>query len=154
MKKNLSLRIICIGLLILIVAGLFLPFVNYDYTSSSLFDMSELLFYVPYIIIGLVVLSILVLLLNKKVEFSLLFLGFILAFVYLYTMTYKDFFEYLSYGYYFFSIGSLVSFIVLFILVVKNSSNTSLTVVQEVAKVENVQEKQEEVINSEPSQLA
>ena len=81
MKKNLSLRIICIGLLILIVAGLFLPFVNYDYTSSSLFDMSESLFYVPYIIIGLVVLSILVLLLDKKVEFSLLFLGFISFFL-------------------------------------------------------------------------
>ena len=45
MKKNIGLRIIGIGSLILIVAGLFLPFVNFGYSKSILFDMAESLFF-------------------------------------------------------------------------------------------------------------
>ena len=155
MKKNISLRIICAGLLLLTVAGLFLPFADYGYYKVTLFDMSEALFYVPYVIMGLSLITLILLLINKKVEICFLTVGAIMSFVYLYTMTYKDSFSYLSFGYYLFAVSSVLTLIVLFILVMKNKTNSNLNVIENVAKVEDVQSAiQQEIVNTQPSELA
>ena len=139
----------------LTVAGLFLPFADYGYYKVTLFDMSEALFYVPYVIMGLSLITLILLLINKKVEICFLTVGAIMSFVYLYTMTYKDSFSYLSFGYYLFAVSSVLILIVLFILVMKNKSNSNLNVVENVAKVEDVQSApQQEIVNTQPSELA
>ena len=155
MKKNISLRIICAGLLLLTVVGLFLPFADYGYYKVTLFDMSEALFYVPYVIMGLSLITLILLLINKKVEICFLTVGAIMSFVYLYTMTYKDSFSYLSFGYYLFAVSSVLTLIILFILVMKNKSNSNSNVIENVAKVEDVQSvQQQEVANIQPSEFA
>ena len=111
MNKNIIYRLIGILGIIFMVVSVFLPFTSYSGYTTSLFDMVKEDYYVPYIILVFSALALVTFIIDKKVELSYLSIGSSLTIAILYSIRYKDAFNYLSYGYYLLFISPIIIFI-------------------------------------------
>ena len=116
MNKRLGLKVLAIGCVLLLIASVFLPLVNYSGYTTSIFDTNKEINYFPYILIVFSLISIIVIVLNKKTEFAYLLVGSSLTFIITTTIGSIDNFKYFSFGYYLFLLSSILLFISLSIL--------------------------------------
>ena len=157
MNKNLSLRIVGIGSIVLLVGSLFLPFVNYSGFTSNLFEGARDLYYMPYVLIAFSVISIITLILNKRKELSYLLVGASILVIITNTIELKDSFKYLSFGYYLLVLSSILLFISTLLLSNNSSSNDLVKPKKEEnleSNVTNTNVVNDQIMNSEPSELA
>lgn len=119
MNKKLGLKIIALGCILLLITSLFLPLVNYSGYTTSIFDSNKEINYFPYILIVFSLISIITIILNKKIELTYLLLGSSLTFIITSTIGSLDNFKYFSFGYYLFAFSTCILFIILFILNIK-----------------------------------
>lgn len=157
MNKNLIFRILGIVGSCLIIISLFLPFVNYEGFTSTLFENAYEQNYVPYVLISFSVLSIVVLLLNKKIELAYITVGSALTIAIIYTFMYRDSFAFLSFGYYLLLLAPILIFVSVIlqskkeIVAVTYSSNDN-SIVNNNSVVDNNLNVQDNI--SQPNELA
>lgn len=148
--NKMGLKIIALGCILLMISGLFLPFVSVNGYTTTLFDGTKELNYYPYILIGFSLLSAIVILLNKKIEFAYLLIGSSLTFVITTTIGSIESFKMFSIGYYLIALSTILLFLMLILLSMKSDEKI-------VVKKDEPIEKIEESINFEnvePNELA
>ena len=151
-----SLRIIGVGCIVLFIASLFLPYINYGGISSTLFDGNKELYYLPCILIGLSLISLVVLLLNKKIELVYLLIGSGLTVAITNTIQFKDGFELFSFGYYIFDVSIIALFVLMLFSgnvqkkIVMSSNETK----ESNQKVDITNTDSQNLVNEQPNEFA
>lgn len=147
--NKIGLKIIALGCILLMISGLFLPFVSVSGYTTTLFDVNKELNYIPYILIGFSLISIIVILLNKKIEFAYLLIGSSLTFLITTTIDSIEDFKYFSIGYYLILISTILLFLMLILLNTKSEDEI-------IKKEESVLDVKESIDfeNIEPNELA
>ncbi len=159
MKKNLGIRVFSLVCVLVIIMCLFLPFFSYESTSSSLFNLNEELNYISYIFMGFSLISIVTILLNKKIELSYLLVGSSLTYCITNTIAFKDSISFFGYGYYLLGFTTILLFLSLIILNIGKKKEKNIIENNEVKKVNNNIEDDNNKINTnitniEPNDLA
>ena len=119
MKKSMIFRILGIVGGVLLIVGIFLPYINYYGISESLFDSANEN-YVPYVLLFFSCLSIVVFALNKKVELAYMSVGASLTVATMYTISAIETFEFLSIGYYLIVVAPILMLVSLLLLDMSN----------------------------------
>lgn len=147
--NKIGLKIIVLGCILLMISGLFLPFVSVSGYTTTLFGVNKELNYIPYILIGFSLISIIVILLNKKIEFAYLLIGSSLTFLITTTIDSIEDFKYFSIGYYLILISTILLFLMLILLNTKSEDEI-------IKKEESVLDVKESIDfeNIEPNELA
>ena len=147
--NKIGLKIIALGCILLMISGLFLPFVSVSGYTTTLFGVNKELNYIPYILIGFSLISIIVILLNKKIEFAYLLIGSSLTFLITTTIDSIEDFKYFSIGYYLILISTILLFLMLILLNTKSEDEI-------IKKEEPVLDVKENIDfeNIEPNELA
>lgn len=147
--NKIGLKIIALGCILLMISGLFLPFVSVSGYTTTLFGVNKELNYIPYILIGFGLISIIVILLNKKIEFAYLLIGSSLTFLITTTIDSIEDFKYFSIGYYLILISTILLFLMLILLNTKSEDEI-------IKKEEPVLDVKENIDfeNIEPNELA
>ena len=125
MKNKLVFRILGALSSALIIVSVFVPFVDVDGYSPSLWQSNSETLYFPILIIAFGVLGILLFCINKKTEFAYSATGAILFFIITETVRVigEEAFRSLGAGYYFLIIGAILTTIMTFLLNLKSNQN-------------------------------
>ena len=157
-NKDLIYKILGIGGSCLLIVSVFLPFLNYEGLTINLFESASEQSYIPYIIIAASVISIVLILLNKKIELAYMMVGSLLTVSIYYSVLYKDSFEFLSFGYYLLILGTLILLVSLLIQPKKGIEivgyNTNTKEKSDNKPVINSITNSESNINNQPNGLA
>lgn len=125
MNKKMIFRILGALSSGLIIAGVFVPFVNVSGYSTNLWNMYEKSIYLPIIIIVFGLIGVIFFALNKKTEFAYMSTGAILFFSIMNGIEAinNNTFDKLGIGFYFLVAGAVLTGIMAFILNLKSKNN-------------------------------